>query len=318
MRTQNLFVVFAVLALLGFRAPSCFTEEPAMIKLTQEKATIKVEIDGKPFTTYYFADGLGLPYSRPFFFPVLASDGTAVTSDQAHDPSKDHHPHHRSMWVAHGDVNGANHWALDGEKTPKQRHIAFTKVDGDTIEEQLEWEGLTKEPILKETRTFRFYGFKDGSRGVDFKIVLTPVSAPVILGDTKEAGLCSVRMANAISAKPTLTNSKGATEEKEMWGKPADWCDESGEINGKTYGIAILDHPENPRFPTCWHVRAYGLMSANPFGLHDFDGKANPKGAGALTIEKDKPVTFKYRVIIHTGDAKSANLDEKQKEFAKP
>ena len=51
------------------------------------------------------------------------------------------HPHHNSLWVGMGEVNGVNHWALEGEKTPQQRHIKFEKVEGDTIIEDLNWDG---------------------------------------------------------------------------------------------------------------------------------------------------------------------------------
>jgi len=47
--------------------------------------------------------------------------------------------------------------------------------------------------------------------------------------------------------------------------KHADWCDYYGSIGGKTVGIAMFDHPSNPRHPTTWHVRDYGLFAANPF-----------------------------------------------------
>jgi len=83
----------------------------------------------------------------------------------------------------------------------------------------------------------------------------------------------------------------GQTGEKETWGKPAKWCDESGMIDGKPYGVAILDHPNNPRHPSTWHVRAYGLIAANIFGLHDFD-KTKPKGSGDFVMEAGKTVTF--------------------------
>ena len=33
----------------------------------------------------------------------------------------------------------------------------------------------------------------------------------------------------------------GQTGEKNTWGKPAAWCDISGRINGKPYGVATLD-----------------------------------------------------------------------------
>jgi hypothetical protein len=33
----------------------------------------------------------------------------------------------------------------------------------------------------------------------------------------------------------------------------------------------MMDHPSNPRFPTYWHARDYGLFSLNPFGVRDFE-----------------------------------------------
>ena len=127
------------------------------------------------------------------------------------------------------------------------------------------------------------------------------------------------RVAGAIAKTSVITESTGAIsadpkDEKLVWGKKADWCDITGQIDGKTYGVAVLDYPANPQHPSNWHVRHYGLLAANIFGLSAFD-KANPKGTGNLTIEKDKPVTFRYRVIIHTGDAKSAGLEQKFAEF---
>ncbi|MGD0092445.1 MAG: PmoA family protein [Planctomycetota bacterium] len=297
-----------------------FAGEAPGVKLTQEAAAVKVELGGQPFTTYCFAETKGPPLLRPFLYPVLAPDGTEVTSDQMQTKGGDH-PHHRSFWVAHGDVNGADQWDWKGAGAPRQRHVGFTKAEGDTIIEQLEWEGKTAEPILKETRTLRFFAFPDGARGVDLTSVYEPSAAKVTFGDTKEAGLCSVRVAKEIADTAVITQSTGARDarpaknEPHTWGQRATWCDLSGTIAGKPYGIAILDHPGNPRHPGSWHVRLYGLMTANIFGLHEYD-KANPKGAGDFTMEAGKPVTFRYRVVIHLGDSKAADLDAKFKEFA--
>src|SRR5438270_9730611 len=163
----------------------------------------------------------------------------------------------------------------------------------------------------------RFVPYTDRSRGIDLTVALTaPQGKDVTLADTKEAGLCAVRVAKQISDHPTLINSTGAEGEKKVWGKPADWADESGMIDGKPYGIAIFDHPSNPRHPTPWHAREYGLVAPNEFGLHAFDKKANPEHAGDFKIPAGQTASFRYRVVIHEGDAGRAKLGEKYRAFA--
>ena len=115
--------------------------------------------------------------------------------------------------------------------------------------------------------------------------------------------------------RATYSSVVEAVGEKNVWGKKAAWCDLSGMINAKPYGIAILDHPTNHRHPTEWHAREYGLLSANPFGLHDYT-KGVAKGTGNLTMQPGTTTTFRHRVVIHPGDAKAAMLDEKFKDFA--
>ena len=68
-------------------------------------------------------------------------------------------------------------------------------------------------------------------------------------------------------------------------------------------GIAIFDHPDNPRHPTTWHARDYGLIAANPFGKKYFKA-----GEGALTLEKGKTVTFFYRFFFHEGSNEKIDI----------
>jgi hypothetical protein len=290
--------------------------EQIPVKITTVDNHLHVEINGSPFTDYWFATRGDRPYVRPFFFPVLASDGTPVTSDQYPAPQGDHHPHQQSMWVAHENVNGVNHWLLTGKPPAKQEHLRFEKIDADGFVEDLQWDDNQGAAMLKETRTARFLSYDDGTRAIDLTVALSPAKETVTLGDAKDAGLCAVRVANSVADTATITNSAGQTGEKQCWGKPANWCDESGIIDGKPYGIAMFDAPTNPRHPTRWHVRQYGLMAANPFGLHEFEPKTFPKGAGDLKIEPGTTVSFRYRVIVHIGDASAAKLDEKYKQFA--
>ncbi len=82
--------------------------------------------------------------------------------------------------------------------------------------------------------------------------------------------------------------------------------DYSGQIDGQTVGVAILDYPGNPRAPTYWHVRAYGLFACNIFGVHDFENDKSRDGS--LTIQPGQPLRFRYRVIIHPGNSVGAGI----------
>src|SRR5947209_7771092 len=82
------------------------------------------------------------------------------------------------------------------------------------------------------------------------------------------------------------------------------WRDWSSDVCSSDL-VTIFDHPGNsPR--ARWHVRAYGLFAANPFGLKVFTGDKSQDGS--VTLEPGKTLRLRYRVVIHPGDAKSAGI----------
>ncbi|HEX7010788.1 MAG TPA: DUF6807 family protein, partial [Phycisphaeraceae bacterium] len=146
----------------------------------------------------------------------------------------------------------------------------------------------------------------------------------VTFGETKEGTMGirthpSLRLKGdekkGIVANGKAVNSEGV-EGKDVWGKQAKWVDYWGEIDGKKIGIAIFDHPANPRHPTHWHARDYGLVAANPFGGHDFD-KAAPEGSGDMTLKNGDSVTFKYRFYFHEGDHAAANIPQAYQQWTR-
>ena len=110
-----------------------------------------------------------------------------------------------------------------------------------------------------------------------------------------------------------IVNSAGQRD-NDTWGKRADWCDYYGPVGGSIAGIAMFDHPQNPRHPTWWHVRDYGLFAANPFGRHDFESLSD-KSAGNLVVPSGKSITFRYRFYLHTGDTEQASVAKKYQEY---
>jgi hypothetical protein len=89
-------------------------------------------------------------------------------------------------------------------------------------------------------------------------------------------------------------------------GVASPWCDYSGTRNGITEGIAILQHPANRWFPCKWFTRDYGFFSPTPmFWLEE----------GYLELSKGETLTLRYRVVIHAGDAKAADIDGLFKQY---
>src|SRR4051794_26844886 len=151
----------------------CIAAESSQGSIKEEKGRLTITMNRELFTVYHFGDAEGRPFVRPYFYPVRARDGAEVTSDQTLTGGD--HPHHRSLWVAHGDVNGADHWSFAQKPEPKQRHVRFTKLDGDTMAEELAGEKKDGGGVLlRETRTFRFFSFYAGQLGIYPPVPLAP------------------------------------------------------------------------------------------------------------------------------------------------
>lgn len=287
------------------------------VKLTQGDNKVTVEINGKLFTEYRFKEP-----QRPFFYPVMGPTGQPVmrhwpVEDIDPDDPRDH-VHQKSLWFTHGAVNGIDFWS-DGKGTIV--HDKFLEVtsgpQAGVIKSQNKWVAPDGKVVLTDTRTHRFQGTPDGTL-MDWEITLHASNGPVTFGDTKE-GSMAIRLAPTIQlggkvGKGHIINSEGVTDNA-TWSKRADWCEYHGPVKGEIVGIAIFDHPDNPRHPTWWHVRDYGLFAANPFGIHDFE-KGKPAGAGDLVIPAGQSVTFKYRFYFHKGDEKQGKVAEYYRAYA--
>jgi len=291
---------------------------------------IDVSVGGKPFTTYYF----GAEAPKPYLYPLRSAEGIIVTRGfpmvtSIPGESRDH-PHHRSMFFAHGDINGVDFWgeAQFEEKAPvKVRGKTYTSEDlpkGRTVFSKLEEStGGPDSGVLRavfsllgengvvlgsETQEYIFRG-DDSSRSIDCSFTITADhGTPLKMGDTKEGTFAIRVVRNLQEPSVKMLNSEGGDGEKNIWGKRANWVDYSGVVGGERIGIAIFDNPHNIKHPTYWHARGYGLFAVNPFGEHDFYN--DPKRDGSVTIPVDGSLTLRYRVLIHDGDAAEAKVAE--------
>jgi hypothetical protein len=306
-------VAFLVLAIAPLAA--------AQVKFESLRDRVRVEIDGRPFTEFIF-DAVN---NKPYLYPLRSASGKVVTRHYPFEavPGEDtEHPHHRGVWFTHGDVDGYDFWGSDAsQRSPKQGRVLLDRVlnaengtKSGAIVTNFRWLAPNGKPLLFEHRRTVFYSHPS-LRIIDFDIELTAASGPVHFGDTKE-GTFAVRVGAGLSEDngATLVSAEGRKSEQNVWGTRANWIDDYGTVDGERLGIAIFDHPSNPRHPTYWHARSYGLLAANIFGQHDFLN--NKSKDGGLTLVPGARLRFRYRVIIHPGDTQSAGIAKLYNEFA--
>jgi len=316
-----------VLAAVSFSAAAI-----AAVEVKEEADRVRVEIDGQLFTEYHFTGA-----RRPYLYPVIGPTGAGMTRNwplKEGVPGEDtDHPHHKGLWFGHRSVNGAGFWEDSGKPDAKLGqivHDGFVKVQGGSdkgvIRAKNKWviDG-SGELVCTDERTITIHQVKEG-RVLDFDITITAGDKEVVFGDDKD-GTMAIRVAETMrvekaKAKGEKKASAGeghivtsaGKRDVDDWGTRADWCDYFGPVEGKTAGVAIFDHPGNPRHPTWWHVRTYGLFAANPFGQAQFE-KLPDKNAGEFKIEPGKSATFRYRFYFHEGDTDQAKVADHYRDY---
>jgi hypothetical protein len=290
----------------------------AQVQFSADK--IDIDVDGKPFTTLYF----GGDANKPFLAPLRSASGKIVTRrfpmEKVAGESTDH-LHHRGLWFSYDDVNGVKFWENDPtyKKGTIGRIVARRAAWKDgaksgVLECTFDWNDPAGSTLLVENRTMTFPS-SPTLRIIDFDITLTAADK-VTFGDTKE-GAFAIRLADALAEKKgsgKMVNADGKEGMKDIWGKRSNWVDYAGTIDGEQLGVAIFDHPSNPRHPTYWHARDYGLFALNPFGQKAFDPA---QAESHWVLEAGQSLRFRWRVVIHPGDAASAHLADLYSQYAK-
>ena len=287
--------------------------------VTQSK--IDVLVNGELFTSYHY----GTEWVRPFLHPIMSPEGVRVTRNwpvikHVKGETNDH-PHHKSVWVSYGDCDGVDNWSEQANHG-WQRHQKFLKLVSGPVYGRIvaknNWCTPKERKQFEEVRDMTFYALPGGTRLFDVAVTFNMTEKNVVFRDTKEGGLISVRVASSMDVPRggQITNGYGGINERETWGKPAPWCDYSGIVEGKEVGIAIFDNQENPRYPTGWHVRNYGLMTANCFAWKHYRPEAKVKGD--MAFKKGSKTTWRYRLYVHNGNAAKGRVAERFMDYAAP
>jgi len=258
---------------------------------------VQLRWNNKPLTAYRATPSQKYPY----FYPLngLAS-GTSLTTESALP-----YPHHRGLWLGCEPLNGGNYW---GDNGPESGQVKSELLDlGLMTENSVEilnncsWVRKDAPSPWSDERKFTITILNKRAWVIDANIKLT-ASEDIEIKKAKHS-FFAIRAASDISPAygGILTNSEGGIGAEETLGQEAKWCGYHGERDGRSdvvEGITVMTHPENPWRPT-WLTRDYGHLSPSPFYFQNEPWR----------LSKGKSIDLKYRVALHVGTPKEADMD---------
>lgn len=275
----------------------------AKINAVKVGSKINVTVNGKYFTSYIFSDD----EKYPFFYPVNGPiSGASVTSMR-----NGVYPHHSSLFFGCDRVNGGNYWQ---EGLERGRIISVNaeilKEGGDTvvISDECIWSRPGALSPIKDSRKIVITSPSETVIQIDVEITMEMLTDVHILRTNHS--LFSARMAADLSVKfgGIMINAEGARSEKETFGKNSSWIDFYGQRGEVIEGLAIMQHPSNPWYPSPWFTRDYGFISPTPMYW--------PENGKETFLEKGVELLLRYRVLVHAGDHIEAKIAESFEQYS--
>lgn len=275
-----------------------------------ERGTLMI-VDGRAdVLTYCFGDqlleGLGAKHTRScYIHPLFSLDGQVLTDDFP----KDHLHHHGVFWTwpivkTRGQDTQTWHPVTPSLRQHFARWLERKVKNGvSTLRVENVWKLDGKEVVAKETVSLQVHPADNIGRAVDLEIVIQAVGGPLELQGAQDqkkgyGGLC-VRGAQMFKGA-TLTTDQGVLKE-DSTNVPFRWADMSTE----QLGVAIFVSPSHPDFPTNWLIRnSYaGVLNASWPGLE------------SVVLQPEKPVTLRYRLYVHHGDATAGRVSQSYEQY---
>jgi hypothetical protein len=287
-------------------------DEGDAVKIKEIENALSISVATYPFFHYQY-NTKDPELRRPIFHPVHGPSGKTITQLGEVPGKKVAHFHHTALWIAHQNwtAQGQGHldnWQMNKNCT-KIEHVKFDKIESGPLAarfiEQLSWlDAKGEKTLLAETRTVTVPKRDAASRIIDIDLTLKAQDLPVTLHKTPYH-LLACRVLDAMLPKNggAIVNSDGKKNPQD--GAPAQWIDISGKLEDEEQGVALFNHPKNDRQPVpCLQ------FSGQTIGL-------SPTHKEPLTIEAGKEARFRFRVLVHAGDAEKAKVATEYEAYAK-
>ena len=293
---------FILLCLVLISTISLASAQP---KVTAEKVGDKIEFrsNGSLITSYIVSEF----EKYPFFFPVNGPSKANVTSMR-----NSLYPHHSSLFLGCDKVNGGNYWqeGLErGQIVSLRADILESGAEKAVIENECIWTRPGADAPIKDKRKITVSVPSEDKYQIDFEVTMEMLMDVIIEKTNHSLFSGRMDMDLAVVNGGTMINAEGETGEDDTFGKRSAWIDYYGERMGKKEGMAILQHPSNDWFPAPWFTRDYGFFSPTPMYW--------PENGENTVLGKGEKINLRYRVIVHTGDHKEADIAGEFEKFSK-
>jgi hypothetical protein len=288
--------------------------------------------DGRPVLEYLTKkpdnSGLTSP-SAACFHPVRTPSGEVVTA-----LAPDDHPHHRGIFFGWHDsefrtpvnldnygphkplralnITKADFWgwgafATREGRVVQNRDVRLVRTDGRqaVLEIRNDWNVNTR--TMAEEVNVATVTERDGVFVLDLEYRITPSSDYVL----NRASFGGFDVQGRKDGESYYADASGRLDRPDShyslpdlnW-PPSPWYDYSIRLkgSGKTVGVAVIDHPENPY--STWHISSR-LWMLNPVIT----------AGGPVTIFRGQTMTLRYRVVVHDGDTPTALIEKLSAEW---
>ncbi len=206
--------------------------------------------------------------------------------------------------LAWSDVRGHDFWGEDNPGPPHgrivpQRMEAVRQKPVASVAALNHWIG-SGEVMITERQTVRAPQPTAALTWLEWESELRAATGGVTLSAKGHPydGL-GIRFIDSMAKGATL-NSAGTREIAQASGQNARWCAYSGALaGGGSAGVAIFDHPDNPRHPNPFFVmnQPFGYLSAAPTFREP------------LELREGETLRLRYAVVSFLGEAGRETLD---------
>jgi len=321
--SKQLFSLFVgVFTCLVFTSLVCSQEA----KLAHERKENEIywTLNGKPLFVYRISPGSYEDLTEKEYKTYLSELYTPEGRNILRDSPWDHVHHHALMFAI--AVDGINFWEEGGkDKAGVQfghslghsSRSAFMRVNDESgwtaeanLSQKIDWYKPDKTVVLQEDRTVQVICKHDLDATLltwTSKLSTGPDRESVKLTGAHYYGL-GMRFDETMDKNgkffcdpdSTIASDNVRGDEKKT---PCKWMAYTAELHGKPVTVAVFDAPNNPRPMSTFTMGENGQSFAYISATVDLEKEA-------ITLEKDKPLTFKYGVAVWEGKKSTGEVQE--------